>query len=76
MGRAELYPISGRFEAGAVLAVSVAARGTRWGLTELAGAFGKLTVPRLNAPVGAALRVRIRARDVILAATLRPGSAL
>jgi molybdate transport system ATP-binding protein len=69
MGRAELYPMAGRFEAGAVLAVSVAAHDARWGLTELAGAFGKLTVPRLNAPIGAALRVRIRARDVILAAT-------
>ncbi len=69
MGRAELYPMIGRFEAGAVLAVRVAAHDARWGLTELAGAFGKLTVPRLPAPVGAALRVRIRARDVILAAT-------
>jgi molybdate transport system ATP-binding protein len=69
MGRAELYPMAGRFEAGAVLAVSVAAHDARWGLTELAGAFGKLTVPRLPAPIGAALRVRIRARDVILAAT-------
>ena len=69
MGRAELYPMTGRFEAGAVLAVRVAAHDARWGLTELAGAFGKLTVPRLPAPVGAALRVRIRARDVILAAT-------
>jgi molybdate transport system ATP-binding protein len=69
MGRAELYPMAGRFEAGAVLAVRVAAHDARWGLTELAGAFGKLTVPQLPAPVGAALRVRIRARDVILAAT-------
>ena len=69
MGRAELYPMAGRFEAGAVLAVRVAAHDARWGLTELAGVFGKLTVPRLHAPVGAALRVRIRARDVILAAT-------
>jgi len=69
MGRAELYPMAGRFEAGAVLAARVAAHDPRWGLTELAGAFGKLTVPRLPAPVGAALRVRIRARDVILAAT-------
>ena len=69
MGRAELYPMAGRFEAGAVLAARVAAHDARWGLTELAGAFGKLTVPRLPAPVGAALRVRIRARDVILAAT-------
>jgi molybdate transport system ATP-binding protein len=69
MGRAELYPMTGRFEAGAVLAVRVAAHDTRWGLTELAGAFGKLTVSRLAAPVGTALRVRIRARDVIIAAT-------
>jgi molybdate transport system ATP-binding protein len=69
MGRAELYPMAGRFEAGAVLAVRIAAHDARWGLTELSGAFGRLTVPRLPAPVGAALRVRIRARDVILAVT-------
>ena len=69
MGRAELYPMAGRFEAGAVLAVRVAAHDANWGLTELAGDFGTLTVPRLPAPVGAAFRVRIRARDVILAAT-------
>ena len=45
----------------------VAGHDAGWGLTELAGAFGKLTAPRLDAPVGTALRVRIRARDVILA---------
>jgi molybdate transport system ATP-binding protein len=69
MGRAELYPVAGRFEAGAVLAMRVAAHDARWGLTELAGAFGKLTVPQLPTPIGTALRVRIRARDVILAAS-------
>jgi len=69
MGRAEPYPVAGRFEAGAVLVARVAAHDTRWGLTELVGAFGKLTVPRLPTPVGASLRVRIRARDVILAAS-------
>jgi molybdate transport system ATP-binding protein len=69
MGRAELYPMTGRFEAGAVLTVRVAAHDARWQLTELAGAFGKLTVPRLPTPVGTSLRVRIRARDVILAAS-------
>jgi molybdate transport system ATP-binding protein len=68
MGRAELYPMTGRFEAGAVLAARVAAHDPRWRLTELSGAFGKLTVSRLPAPIGTALRVRIRARDVILAA--------
>jgi molybdate transport system ATP-binding protein len=67
MGRAELYPLTGRFEAGAVLAVRISAHDARWSLTELTGNFGKLTVPHLDAPVGTALRVRIRARDVILA---------
>jgi molybdate transport system ATP-binding protein len=67
MGRADLYPLAGRFEAGAVLAVHVAAHDPRWRLTELAGSFGKLVVPRLDVPIGTALRVRIRARDVILA---------
>jgi molybdate transport system ATP-binding protein len=67
LGRAELYPLTGRFEAGAVLAAQVAAHDPRYQLTELAGGFGRLVVPRLDAPIGMALRVRIRARDVILA---------
>ena len=67
MGRAENYPLTGRFEAGAVLAVRIAEHDLRWNLTQLIAEFGNLTVPRLDAPVGTALRVRIRARDVILA---------
>jgi molybdate transport system ATP-binding protein len=71
MGRAGQYPLAGGFEAGAVLTVTVAAHDARWGLTELAGGCGRLTVSRLDLPVGSRLRVRIRARDVILA-TERP----
>jgi molybdate transport system ATP-binding protein len=67
MGRAGLYPLAGGFEAGAVLAVTVARHDAHWGLTELAGSFGHLTVPRLDLAVGSRLRVRVRARDVILA---------
>ncbi|MBV8937780.1 MAG: molybdenum ABC transporter ATP-binding protein [Alphaproteobacteria bacterium] len=67
MGRAENYPLTGRFEAGAVLAMRIAAHDLRWNLTELSAEFGNLTVSHLEAPVGTALRVRIRARDVILA---------
>jgi molybdate transport system ATP-binding protein len=73
MGRAELYPLTGRFEAGAVLAVRVAAHDPQWSLTELVGGFGKLVVPRLDTPVGTAVRVRIRARDVTLAAIAPSG---
>ena len=68
MGRAGLYPMAGRFEAGAVLDARVVAHDEHWRLTELGGTFGKLTVQRLSAPVGATLRVQIRSRDVILAA--------
>ena len=73
MGRADLYPLAGRFEAGAVLLVHVARHDPQWGLTELAGSFGKLVVPRLEVPVGTALRIRVRARDVILAVTRPSG---
>jgi molybdate transport system ATP-binding protein len=73
MGRADLYPLAGRFEAGAVLLMRVARHDPEWGLTELAGSFGELVVPRLDVPVGTALRVRVRARDVILALTRPSG---
>jgi molybdate transport system ATP-binding protein len=73
MGRAGLSPLAGGFEAGAVLAVTVAAHDPYWDLTELAGGFGRLIVPRLDLPVGSPLRVRIRARDVILATTRPAG---
>jgi molybdate transport system ATP-binding protein len=51
--------------------VRVTAHDPHWSLTQLTGDFGKLTVPHLDAPVGTPLRVRIRARDVILA-VMRP----
>jgi molybdate transport system ATP-binding protein len=73
MGRADLYPLAGRFEAGAVLLMHVARHDPGWGLTELAGSFGELVVPRLEVPVGTALRIRVRARDVILALTRPSG---
>jgi molybdate transport system ATP-binding protein len=73
MGRADLYPLTGRFEAGALLMVRVAAHDPCWSLTELAGSFGRLVVPLFDAPVGTALRVRIRARDVTLAANAPSG---
>jgi molybdate transport system ATP-binding protein len=56
-----------------MLGVRVAAHDPSWSLTQLTGDFGRLTVPRLDAPAGTALRVRIRARDVILAVTRPAG---
>ena len=62
--RLDLRPLTGRYEAGAVLATTVAGQDRTFGLTELRFAGGRLRVPHLNLPLGQALRIRIRARDV------------
>ena len=69
MGRIDLFPLTGRAEAGAILATRVAGHDSAFGLTVLRAAAGDLRVPALDLPVGAALRVRIRARDVMIALT-------
>jgi len=67
MGRIDLFPLTGRAEAGAILMTRVAGHDTHFGLTTLVAASGDLRVPRLDLPVGSMLRVRIRARDVMIA---------
>ena len=74
MGRIDLFPLTGRAEAGAILATRVAGHDPNFGLTTLRAAAGELRVPYLDLPVGAALRVRIRARDVMIA--LQPPAGL
>ena len=49
------------------MAATVASHDARYQLTHLRSDAGHLTVSRLDLPIGAALRVRVRARDVILA---------
>jgi molybdate transport system ATP-binding protein len=66
MTRLDLRPLTGRYEAGAVLSVIVAGQDRTFALTELAFAGQRLVVPALDAPLGTKLRVRIRARDVSL----------
>ncbi len=60
------FPLMGRQEAGALLDARVV-RHAPDGLTELAVSGGTLWAPNVELPVGASLRVRIRARDVMLA---------
>ena len=67
MGRAELHPLTGRFEAGAVLEARVTGVDPAYGLTRLETRAGSLSVPRLDAAPGETVRLRIRARDVTLA---------
>jgi molybdate transport system ATP-binding protein len=69
MARLDLFPLTGRAEAGAIITTRVAAHDAKFGLTVLHAAAGELRVPHLDLPVGATLRVRIRARDVMIALT-------
>lgn len=81
MSRVDLGPLTGRWEAGAVLPTHIAEHDRSDGLTRLTvdmpdteTAPQSLWVNLLDKPVGEAVRVRIRARDVSLALT-RPENA-
>jgi molybdate transport system ATP-binding protein len=67
MGRIDLFPLTGRAEAGALLSTRVAEHDIRFGLTTLRAAAGELRVPYIDMRLGTQLRVRIRARDVMIA---------
>ena len=67
LSRLDLRPLTGRYEAGSVLAARVESHDEAFGLTALTFPGGELRVSRLDLPVGADLRVRVRARDVALA---------
>jgi molybdate transport system ATP-binding protein len=67
MARLDLHPLTGRFEAGALLETRIVAHDDRYGLTRLGCAAGVISVARLAEPVGAPVRLRIRARDVLIA---------
>ena len=69
--RLDLHPTAERFEAGVVLDARVAAHDTRYHLSRLWHGRQIITVPLVDAAVGAPVRLRIRARDVALA-TRRP----
>jgi molybdate transport system ATP-binding protein len=69
--RLDLWPLTGRYEAGAVIRTVLRGHDTSSGLSELAFAGGRLRVTQLALPLGTPIRVRIHARDVVLA-TERP----
>jgi molybdate transport system ATP-binding protein len=66
-GRLDLYPKTGRFEAGAVIETVVMGHDDDFGLTHLRHPAGDISVPRLAVRPGVRVRLRIRARDVIVA---------
>lgn len=67
MARTDLFPLTGRFEAGAIIECKVAGHDAKSGLLRLATSAGQLLVPSTDIPEGTGLRVRIRARDVMIA---------
>src|SRR4029450_9785740 len=66
MGRLDLRPATGRYEAGSVLDTRVTAHDAGDQLTTLAFEGGELIVPHLDVPLGERGGGRIRARDVSL----------
>jgi len=66
-GRLDLRPITGRHEAGAVLACRVAEHDLDFSLTRLEFGANSIWVAAVNASVGEKLRLRVRARDVSIA---------
>ena len=75
LSRLNVAPLAGAREAGAVLEARVTAHDEVFALTSLATAAGPLRVPRIAAPVGAALRIQIPARDVMLSRGIPRGTS-
>jgi len=71
--RLDLRPLTGRYEAGAVIRATVAGHDVTYGLSELAFPGGRLRVSHVALPLGTPVRARIRARDVALATTRPSG---
>jgi molybdate transport system ATP-binding protein len=67
MSRLDLRPATGRYEAGALLEGHIGRHDNVLELTTLATTAGELRVPLLDLPAGTPIRVRVRARDVMLA---------
>jgi molybdate transport system ATP-binding protein len=66
LGRVDVAPLSGMREAGAVLDARVTEHDEAFDLSTLSTPAGSLQVPRLRLPIGAALRVQLLARDIML----------
>lgn len=73
MSRTDLFPLTGRFEAGAVIEGIVAGRDPDSGLLRLRTLAGELLVPAPETAEGTVVRARIRARDVTIATTRPSG---
>jgi molybdate transport system ATP-binding protein len=71
LGRSELMEFHAVGEAGALIEAKVSGHDQNFGLTNLESSVGTFQAPHLDLPVGTLVRMRIRARDVMIA-TKRP----
>jgi len=71
LARLDLAPETGRFEAGTLLSARVIGHDDTYHLTMLDHAGQQIEAPRADLAIGAPVRLRVRARDVMLA-TQRP----
>ncbi len=67
--RLDLRPLTGRYEAGSAISATIVGHDDAYALTTLSFPGGELSVPRIDARVGADVRLRVRARDVSLSLT-------
>jgi molybdate transport system ATP-binding protein len=67
LSRTELVPQNAMEEAGAVIDARISQHDAQFGLTMLQSKAGLLRAPYLDLPIGTIVRVRIRARDVMIA---------
>jgi molybdate transport system ATP-binding protein len=73
LSRTEFVPQEAVEEAGAMIEARISQHDANFGLTALESMAGLLRVPYLDLPVGTIVRVRIRARDVMVATTTPVG---
>lgn len=76
MGRLDLGPLTGRYEAGAVLNPTVVGQVAEHQLTRLNLLGHDMFVPQVELPVGERVRLRVRARDVSLAISKPQGTSI
>lgn len=67
MSRGDLGPLTGRYEAGAMIETTIVEHEADYGLSRLSCGHQDLYVPALDMPLGAPIRIRIRSRDIAIA---------
>ncbi len=73
LGRTDLPPLAGRFDAGTVLSARIVSRDPKAEVSFLDCAGQRLVVPYLGRPTNPNVRLHIRARDVMIAKTAPTG---